>query len=246
MMILFVMRTAYILLGAMIGQRVTIPMGQRARWAVQHTTWTSVPRDILPAVVVAIVTYVVTLMTAPKGTPVDRRAVGYPLAAGVIALIAVYVVMNLVEFAANIKRAGPRLRVAVEQRRQDALVEGSRDTIMKDWLRMHLAQPSFDLQFAAAFGSVTRTYATRDVDVVVQLKPASDREIRRVGLRVKEVSRAFEGEFGVPLHLQLFTSDETSALRGFATRAGSLDVLIGASHWDEISAESTSTSSEAE
>ena len=107
------------------------------------------------AVVVAIVTYVVTLMTAPKGTPVDRRAVGYPLAAGVIALIAVYVVVNLVEFAANTKRAGPRLRVEVEQRRQDALVEGSRDTIMKDWLRMHLAQLSFDLQFAAAFGSVT-------------------------------------------------------------------------------------------
>jgi hypothetical protein len=230
----------------MTGHRLTIPMGERARWAVRHTTWTSIWRDILPSVAAAVATYVVTLLTAPKGTPVDRRAVGYPLAAGVIALIAVYVVVNLVEFAVNVKRAGPRLRVEAEQRRQDALVQGSRDTIIKDWLRQYLAQPSFHVQFAAAFGSVTRSYATRDVDAVVQLMPASDHEVRMVGLRVKQVSRTFRDEFGIPLHLQLFTSDETSALLGFATRAGSLDVLIGASHWDAISAQSTSTSSEAE
>ena len=74
---------------------------------------------------------------------------------------------------------------------------------------------------------MTRAYPTRDVDVVVQLDPAPDHRIRTLGLRLKELGRTFEAEFGLPMHLQLFASTETDALLNFATRAGSLDVVIG-------------------
>ena len=82
--------------------------------------------------------------------------------------------------------------------------------------------------------------------MLVQLKPGSDAEVRRAGLLLKKLSRTLAAEFGMPLHLQLFTSDETDALLRFAIRAGSVEVLIGDEYWAAASARSTSNSSEAE
>jgi hypothetical protein len=233
-----------ILLAAMNGNPAKISARQRARWAIGHTEWVSLTHDILPAVAVAAVTYVVTLATAPKETSIDKWAVGAPLVAGVVALVATYLLVNLVEVTVNYARAGPRLRIEEEERRQDSLIADAQDATITAWLRQQLARPEFHVRFAAAFGSVTQRYPTRDVDVVVQLEPSSDDRIRAAGLRVKELGRTFTAEFQLPLHLQLFSSTETKALLDFARRAGSLDVLIGADYWAEISAPRTSPTSE--
>jgi predicted nucleotidyltransferase len=219
---------------------------QRAQWALRDTGWLSPTHDILPAVSAALATYVVTLITAPAGTPVDRRAVGFPLAAGVVALAVTFVVANLIEFTVKYVKVGPRLRIESDLQRQDSLVATAQDTTIKNWLAQQLSRAEFHVQLAAAFGSVTRAYPTRDVDVVVQLKPASDRRIRKLGLRLKELGSTFEAEFGLPMHLQLFADTETNEFRSFAVRAGSLDILIGVGYWAEVSVPSTSSSSEAE
>ena len=228
----------------MDGNSTKISPRQRARWAIGHTGWVSLTHDILPAVAVAVVTYFVTLATAPKGTPIDKWAVGAPLVAGVVALVVAYLVLNLVEVTVNYARAGPRLRIEEDQRHQDSLIAGAQDSTITAWLRQQLARPELHIRFAAAFGSVTQTYPTRDVDVVVQLEPGSDDRVRAAGLQVKALGRIFKAEFQLPLHLQLFSSTETDALLEFARRAGSLDVLIGAGYWAEVFAPNTSTSSE--
>ena len=109
-----------ILLAAMNGNPAEISARQRARWAIDQTEWVNVTRDIVPAVAVAIVTYLVTLATAPKGTPIDKWAVGAPLIAGVIALAASYLVLNLIEVTVNYAKAGPQLRKEEEQWRRSA------------------------------------------------------------------------------------------------------------------------------
>lgn len=197
------------------------------------------PYDILPSAVAAFVTYVVTLLAAPKGTPLDKRAVGFPLIAGVLALAATFIVVNGIEFAIRFVQSGPQLRIEDDHSHQTSLIKSSQDAVIKGWLRQHLAHPRFHVLFAAAFGSITRSYETRDVDVVIQLKPASDTQIRRDGLRLKRLSRTFEAEFDLPLHLQLFTSDETRAILDFAARAGSVEALIGDDYWAAASAQST-------
>jgi hypothetical protein len=216
------------LLAAMNGDSTKVSLRQRARWAIGHTEWVSLAHDIVPAVAVAAVTYIVTLATAPKGTPPDKWAVGAPLVAGVVALVGMYLLLNLIEVIVKYVRAGPRLRIEEDRRRQNSLITGGQDSTMTAWLRQQLARSELHVRFAAAFGSVTQTYPTRDVDVVVQLEQGSDHHVRTAGRRVKELGRTFEAEFHLPLHLQLFTSTETDALLEFATRAGSLDVLIGA------------------
>ncbi len=233
-----------ILLAAMNGNSARVSPRQRARWAIGQTEWVNVTHDILSAVAVAAVTYLVTLATAPKGTPIDKWAVGAPLVAGVVALVVVYLVLNLIKVTVNYAKAGPQLRIEQEQRRQDSLIEGAQDSTMTAWLRQQLARQEFHIRFAAAFGSVTKRYPTRDVDVVVQFEPGSDDRDRTAGLLVKALARTFTAEFQLPLHLQLFSSTETDRLLKFALRAGSLDVLIGADYWAEVSAPRISPTSE--
>jgi hypothetical protein len=228
-----------------VESRSRISLRQRARWALHHTGWVNPTHDILPAVGVAIVTYVVTLITAPAGTSVDRRAIGFPLGAGVIALAMTFVLVNLIEFIVKCVSAGPRLRTESERRRQDSLIATAQDTTSKAWLEQQLGRTEFHVRLAAVFGSITQAYPTRDVDVVVQLKPASDHSIRKHGLRLKQLGRTFQAEFSLPMHLQLFTNAETDKLLNFATRAGVFDILIGEEYWAEISARSISTSSDA-
>jgi hypothetical protein len=228
----------------MDGNSTKVSPRQRARWAIGHTGWVNLTHDIVPAVAVATVTYVVTLATAPKGTPIDKWAVGAPLVAGVVALAGAYLLVNLIEVTVNYVKAGPRLRIEEDQRRQGSLIAGAQDSTIIAWLRQQLVRPEFDIRFAAAFGSVTHTYETRDVDVVVQLEPGSDDHVRAAGLRLKKLGRTFMAEFQLPLHLQLFSSTEAGALLDFAIRAGSLDVLIGADYWAEVSGPRTSPTSE--
>lgn len=223
-----------------------ISIQQRVLWALTHTGWLSPTHDILPSVSAAAATYVVTLLIAPPGTPVYHRAVGFPLAAGAAGLTGTFIVINIIEFTVKCVRAGPRLRIEADRRAQDSLIASAQDTTIKDWLRQQLTRPGFHVRFAAVFGSVTRAYPTRDVDVVVQLELATDHRIRKLGLRLKELGHDFKTEFDLPMHLQLFASTETPDLIGFATRAESLHVLIGDEYWAEICAPSTLISSEAE
>jgi len=177
----------------MHGTSSPISLRQRARWALDHTGWPSLTHDILPAVSAAVATYVVTLLTAPAGTPIDKRAVGFPLAAGVIALVATFLVVNLIKFSVKCVKAGPRLRIEADREGQDSVIATAQDTTIMDWLRQQLGRREFHVRLAAVFGSITQAYPTRDVDVVVQLQPASDRRIRTLGLRLKELGRAVPG-----------------------------------------------------
>lgn len=127
-----------ILLAAMDGNSSRISLRQRGRQALAHTGWLSPTHDVLPAAGAAVATYVVTLVTAPTGTPVDKRAVGFPLAAGVIALVGVFLVVNLIEFTVNFVKAGPRLRIEADRRRQDSLIATAQDTTIMEWLRQQL------------------------------------------------------------------------------------------------------------
>lgn len=161
-----------------------------------------------------------------------------------VALAATFVMVNLIKFAVKCVKAGSQLRIEADQRRQESLIAAAQDTTIKDWLRQQLSRAEFHIRLAAVFGSVTRAYPTRDVDVVVQFRPASDHRIRKLGLRLNDLGRTFEAEFSLPMHLQRFASTETAELLGFATRAGSLDVLIGGGYWAEISAPNTLSSSE--
>jgi hypothetical protein len=230
----------------MDGNSAKVTPRQRARWAIGQTKSVDVTHDVLPAVAVAVVTYFVTLATAPKGTPIDTWAVGAPLVAGVVALVVTYVVLNLIEVTVNYTKAGSKLRIQQDQEGQASLIVGARDATMTAWLRQQLARRELDIRFAAAFGSVTQTYETRDVDVVVQLGSGSDDRIRAAGLRVKALGPTFKAAFRIPLHLQFFLTTETDRLLAFARTAGSLDVLIGAEYWAEVSAPSTSPSSKQE
>jgi hypothetical protein len=72
---------------------------------------------------------------------------------------------------------------------------GAEDSTITEWLRQQLAKPEFHILCAAAFGSVTQTYPTRDVDVVVQLKPGSDHRIRMAGAHALPRARV---PFGQP------------------------------------------------
>lgn len=184
-----------ILLAAMDGNSSQISLRQRGRQALARTGWLSPTHDVLPAAGAAVATYVVTLVTAPTGTPVDKRAVGFPLAAGVIALVGVFLVVNLIEFTVNFAKAGPRLRIEADRRRQDSLIATAQDTTIMEWLRQQLGRQALHVCFAAVFGSVTQAYPTRDVDVVVQLDAVEEGRIRELGLRLKGLGHTFETEF---------------------------------------------------
>jgi hypothetical protein len=187
-----------ILLAAMDGNSTKVSPQQRARWAIGRTEWVSLTHDILPTVAVTVVTYFVTLAAAPKGTPIDKWAVGAPLVAGVVALVGAYVLLNLIEVTVNYVKAGPRLRIEEEERLQESLIASGEDSTMKAWLRQQLTRPEFHICFAAAFGSVTQRYPTRDVDVVVQLEAGSDERVRAAGLGIKELGRTLWESFSSP------------------------------------------------
>ncbi len=118
-----------------------------------------------------------------------------------------------------------------------------RDVVIKDWVRNEFGKPELGVKFAAVFGSITESYPTRDIDVVVQLKNASDKVIRKRGMNLQSLNKAFEAEFSLPLHLQLFLEAEIADLNEFARRAGAVQILIGGDYWAEISDQPNSISS---
>lgn len=223
-----------------------IALDERVRRAVHATGWISLGHDIAPAVAAAVVTIIVTWAIAPARPAFSWDATSFPLLAGALALIATYLLVNCVEFGINCYRAGVEWRIEEDGRRQGTLVASSKDKVIKEWTRREMSRPKFGVKFAAAFGSVTAAYPTRDVDIVVQLEDVSDKNATKRAMALKGLNKVFREEFGLPLHLQLFLSDETSSLIKFAERAGSLEVLIGEEYWEETFARRNSTSSASE
>lgn len=221
----------------------TLSLGQRLGRAARATGWLSLTHDILPAVASAVVTIVVTWAIAPVRPRFSWKATSLPLIAGAIALIAAYLIVNLGEFIVNCRRAGGFWRIERDQTRQDALMVRGRDVVIKDWVRNEFGKPELGVKFAAVFGSITESYPTRDIDVVVQLKNASDKVIRKRGMNLQSLNKAFEAEFSLPLHLQLFLEAEIADLNEFARRAGAVQILIGGDYWAEISDQPNSISS---
>ena len=202
--------------------------------AGRRTKWLSFTHDVLPAGAAGVGTYVVTLLTAPAGTSVDRAALGFPLLAAFGATVGVLALTSAISFARAMTMVRRGLRIERDARSQAATGDASRDVVMKAWLRSHIANRKLRVRFAGLFGSVTRSYKTRDVDIVIQIEPVGDSRIRRVGKHLRDLRRTFEDNFGVLLHVQLFTSAETAELLDFATRAGSVEVIRGETYWDGI------------
>lgn len=220
-----------------------IALAERLRRAMRATGWISPGHDIAPAVAAAVATIIVTWAIAPAHPPFDWGATSFPALAGAAALIATYLGVNFTEFAINCHKVGVNWRIEADGRRQDYQVAIAKDKVIKEWARSEISKPKFGVQFAAAFGSVTASYATRDIDIVVQLKNASDRAATRRAVALKALDRVFQQEFGLPLHLQLFLGSETRSLVKFAERAGSLEVLIGEEYWEETFVRRNSISS---
>jgi hypothetical protein len=223
--------------------RSGITFVERVRRATRATGWISPSHDVAPAVASAVATLIVSWAIAPAQPVFSWGAAGFPLLAGAVALIATYLAVNSVEFAINCYRTGVAGRIEHDQQRQDDLVASSKDKVIKEWVKAELGKPSFGVKFAAAFGSVTATYPTRDVDIVVQLKDVSDRTAAKRAIAIKELNAVFRAEFGLPLHFQLFLGSETDSLVDFANRAGSFEVMIGEGYWEEIFVRRNSTSS---
>lgn len=223
-----------------------IALDERVRRAARATGWLSLSHDVAPAVAAAVVTIIVTWAIAPARPAFSWGATSFPLLAGAVALVATYLLANFVELGINCYRAGAEWRIENDGRRQDILVASVKDKVIREWARKELGRPRFGVKFAAAFGSVTATYPTRDIDIVVQLKDASDQAATKRAMALKGLNKVFMEEFGLPLHLQLFLSGETSSLVRFAETAGSLEVLIGEEYWEEIFARRNSTSSASE
>lgn len=164
------------------------------------------------------------------------------MSAGVIALVAAYLTVNLVEFIVNWHRVGGLWRIERDRDLQSTLVADGRDAVIKRWVKNELGKPEFGVKFAAAFGSITGSYPTRDIDIVVQFDDASDQVIRKKAAGLQALGKVFEAEFNLPLHLQLFLETETNDLVGFARRAGAIEVLVGEKYWAEIFDRQSSTS----
>jgi predicted nucleotidyltransferase len=223
-----------------------IALDERVRRAAHATGWISVSHDVAPAVAGAVATIIVTWAIAPARPAFSWGTTSFPLLAGAMALIAIYLLVNFVEFGINCYRAGVEWRIEEDGRRQGTLVASTKDKVIKEWARKELNRPKFGVKFAAAFGSVTATYPTRDIDIVVQLEDGSDQTSTKRAAALKGLNRVFREEFGLPLHLQLFLSGETSTLVRFAESTGSLEVLIGEEYWEETFVRRNSTSSVSE
>jgi hypothetical protein len=208
-------------------------------WAARQTTWLNFGRDVLPTIAGALATYLVAIAVAPAGTPLDQRAVGFPLIAGAVALVLALALSNLAAFLRNVGKAGARMGADREEASQTALITTSKDAGMLRWVADALTAAGAHVAFAAAFGSVLASFPTRDVDVIIQFSPVADSTIRKSSGALKGVCRTFRAEFGLGLHIQTFAYEETDALVAFVLRAGKVEVLIGADRWAEISIQRT-------
>jgi hypothetical protein len=195
--------------------------------AARQTGWFSPFRDFLPALAVATATFFVTVRATPPGQGASPVLIGLPLAAGVVALVVSYVLINTAEFAAHLIDAPKQLRIADEAERQAAVDQLGEDQAMKQWLTLALGDPRLGVRFAAAFGAVVRADPTRDVDVLVQVAAPSNRELRRKAMQVKALARPFRDAYRKQLHVQLFSDRENASVRAFLARAGEFEVLVG-------------------
>jgi hypothetical protein len=189
------------------------------------------------------VTIVVTWSIAPVRPRFSWKATSLPLIAGAIAFIAAYLIFNFGEFIINCRRVGELWRIERDQDHQNAIIARGKDVVIKDWVQNELGKPVYGIKFAAAFGSITQSYPTRDIDIIVQLKTAPDQVVTKRGMKLQGLNRVFEAEFSLPLHLQLFLESETVDLALFVRRAGNVQILIGEDYWAGISDQRNSTSS---
>ncbi len=96
----------------------------------------------------------------------------------------------------------------------------------KDWLEKHLSDKNMGVHTAYLFGSVIYNhFPTRDVDVLVVLKKASDRTSARAGQRVKDLRNDFLKTFGHTLDVQLFLSREEEGLKKFLSKLNKYERL---------------------
>jgi len=212
---------------------------RRLRRAASRTDWFSFTHDVLPALVVAIVTGVATWQLGHKDPNFNAYEALPPIAAGFVALIGTYFVLNLAEFASRWGDAGAQLRSEDEAARQRESMQGGADQYMKNWLRAALADPQLGVAFAAAFGSVVRNDPTRDVDVIVQLAGAGRRDLRNRTIAIKRMAKPFMEIYGLPLHLQFFSVNEMRDMTDFVGRTGHVEVLFGDQRWEKLCDQNT-------
>jgi hypothetical protein len=101
------------------------------------------------------------------------------------------------------------------------------DEAMKNWVRNAARDPTLGLRGLAFFGSVTRDYDTRDVDVLMILPDSKREAARTAGDKLRELSHGFRCTFSRELHYQLFFDSERARIVEFIQRAGGVQWVFG-------------------
>ena len=100
------------------------------------------------------------------------------------------------------------------------------DEQMKSFIRHALKNPTYGVARCYAFGSVVRSYATRDVDIIIQFNTSDPRLIRIYRDRLRNVEDQFKEFYGLGLHLQMFLSTEDGALSKFLMQVGCHEAIV--------------------
>jgi predicted nucleotidyltransferase len=96
-----------------------------------------------------------------------------------------------------------------------------------NWLTARLSDKKLGVNRAILFGSVVYDhFPTSDVDVIVFLKPSSDRRVSSAGRRIKaEIGQQFKQRFNHSLHAQLYDASEEVRLTKFLSKLGKYEEL---------------------
>ncbi|QAY96870.1 hypothetical protein CWB41_14945 [Methylovirgula ligni] len=99
------------------------------------------------------------------------------------------------------------------------------------WLKSKLSNNGLHVREANLFGSILHdNYPTNDVDVVIEYKPISERQIAAHTRQIRErVAAEFERTFGKRLHATFFCANEGERREQFFARAGEHEVVFSES-----------------
>ena len=100
------------------------------------------------------------------------------------------------------------------------------DDQMKSFLRNAFSSADYGIAECHAFGSVVGHYPTRDVDIVIRFDSFEPGRVRTCRDRLREIESRFKEFHGLELHVQMFLSTESEALRRFLDVAGAHERIV--------------------
>lgn len=117
-------------------------------------------------------------------------------------------------------------RIIKERLVMESQSANERDIRMKNFLRNVLSNPWYGIAQCYAFGSVVAHYPSRDVDIIVQFDSSTERRVRTLRGRLRQVEQLFHEHHQTRLHPQFFLGNEDESLANFLVRAGNHERLL--------------------